>query len=1421
MFCVGVSFEMLFALEEPGRVSTADFSSDRQKSGIVTLSRQVPASSYDPYPIPQQIRDVDLLAQTPEQAALKSRSCIACHKTVTDPHDKADSISLGCTDCHGGNASESNQRLAHIHPRFPDVWKTSANPVRTATLLNHERPEFIRFVNPGDLRVAHLSCGRCHGNETLQVKKSMMTHGCMLWGAALYNNGAIPFKWPRYGESYSMDGTPQRLQTVPPPTQEEMEKKGVLPYLEPLPPYQITQPGNILRIFERGGRFFIEPGIPERFEEPGRPRNRLSNRGLGTLNRTDPVFIGVQKTRLLDPTLNFLGTNDHPGDYRSSGCTACHFVYANDRSPVHSGPYARYGNKGFAASKVDFNKIYKDGSRGLIESVDPTIPKDEPGHPIQHKFTTSVPTSQCMVCHIHPGTNVLNSYLGYTWWDQETDGELMYPAKQKYPTTEEYIQAQMSNPNEIAVRGKWSDPDFLERVSELNPQLRHTQFADFHGHGWVFRAVFKKNREGDVLDYRGRIVRNPTAQDRQKALLIPQYTKQLYRNRDWDLQHQDPNSLSPSQQAKLARVMEMEQNLEKYREDIPVHMMDIHLEKGMHCVDCHFVQDVHGNTKLYGEVRAAIEIRCVDCHGTIRRHAYEIPGAAFPMMRTSGPAATENVKGDPSKNGNNLTAMRTPFGKRRFEIRGDRVVLNSMIEPNLSWEITQVKDTIDPTHRKYNPLSAISKTVRFQKNGRFTWGDVPGDDAQCAHGNRQMSCTACHTSWNPSCFGCHLPQKANRKTPDLHNEGDVTRNYTSYNFQTLKDDVYMLAKDGNVTGNRINPARSSCAIHVSSYNANRESIYVQQQTISADGMSGIAFSTNVPHTVRARGETKMCSDCHLSQQNDNNAIMAQLLMQGTNYMNWIGKYCWIAGGKHGLHAAVVTEGAEPQAVIGSFLHKLAYPDYYRDHLQNKRILEHGHEHPGYDVVEKVFRPHKMPKILNVQLRGEYVYAACGKAGLRIFDVAFIDHKGFSERIVTAPVSPVGQKFYVRTSFATDVASPTTIVPDPTRTGRMPENHEAAVHPMYAYIYVTDLYEGLILVGAGSLLDGNPKNNFVKRDVTFNPDGILDGARKITIAGTYAYICCNAGLVVVSLEDPLHLKVTSVLGNDFLNSPSAVAVQFRYAFVCDADGLKVLDVTDLAQPKPVAALELPEAHNIYVARTYAYIAGGKHGLIIVDVKNPTQPKVDAYYDAHGVINDLHDVKLGVTYVSEFAYLADGCNGLRVVQLTSPETRGHYGFSPRPTPQLIATYTLPEGGHALAISKGVDRDRAVDESGNQIAVFGRVGARPFNLEEQQKLFRHPSRGIWKVIDGQRNYEIPSVLHREDDLYLQLSKFYGPSRLPPGQNRLNVTRKPFTGRILPSSFSAPVLRSVPKKTPYLFRDQQPADRTRRLDAIGNSHR
>ena len=772
------------------------------------LARRLGVADNPSYPIPEDLRGVNLTTQSEADAHAKSVGCISCHTDVGNMHG-TNTVRIGCTDCHGGDASTTDIKSAHIFPRYA-AWKDSANPVRSYTLLNHESPEFIRFVNPGDLRVAHIACGQCHANEVLQLRKSMMTHGCMLWGSALYNNGSTDEKYSRFGESYSMNGAPQIMQTVPPPTPEEIRNKGVLPRLQPLIPYQISQPGNVLRIFERGGRFRPEIGVPERLEEPGRPRERLSLRGLGTENRTDPVFIGLAKTRLLDPTLNFLGTNDHPGDYRSSGCSACHVLYANDRSHTASSFIAKYGNRGMAAEERD----------DWVQYIDPMIKKGQSGHPIQHKFELRMPTSQCIVCHVHPGTNVLNSYLGYMWWDNETDGELMYPKEQRHLTAEDYIRATESNPNEAAARGLWSDPEFLANVTDLNPQLNHTQFADFHGHGWVYRAVFKKDRKGTLLDWKN----DP----------VPEVTTEKL-------------------QAAVAPTTSPEKKLGRCRSETPTHMLDIHMEKGMHCIDCHYYQDGHGNTKLYSEVRAAIEIQCIDCHGSadqslVQKIEAQLDRGESPRLPTSGPAAPTS--------GTNLLALRTTFGKPRFEVvrevgKPAKLIQRSAVEPDLFWEVTQTADTVQPGHPEYNPRSHAAKTVRMGDDGRPTWGGTDSDAfAKCAHANDNMSCIACHSSWNPSCFGCHLPQKANIKSPELHNLGDVTRNRTSYNFQTLRDDVFMLARDSNVTGNRIGPARSSCAIHVTSYNANREAIYTQQQTISGDGMSGIAFSTNVPHTVR-------------------------------------------------------------------------------------------------------------------------------------------------------------------------------------------------------------------------------------------------------------------------------------------------------------------------------------------------------------------------------------------------------------------------------------------------------------------------------------------------------------------------------------------------------------------------------------------
>lgn len=1201
------------------------------------------------------------MARTETEVLAGSRGCLACHAGI-EPIHASPAVRISCTDCHGGDpepappasaapgdeAYERAKEAAHVARRYPERWRypegagPSANPLRSWTLTLEEPAEVIRFVNPGDLRVAGETCGPCHQEQVNTVLKSPMTTSAIFWAAAAYANGILGNKAAVLGESYGRDGGGQAIVPSEPPSPAD-RARGALPVLFPLPRWEVTQPGEYFRAFERGGilnpSFFPEIGNPNPVDVPGRPDIRVSNRGRGTGLRVSPGVINLHKTRLNDPHLSMFGTNDHPGDYRGSGCTACHLVYANDRDPNHSGPYARFGH----------------GGRSV--SGDPTLPEDEPGHPLRHRLTRAIPTSQCMVCHMHQPNSFLNTYLGYTMWDYETDGEHLWPEEQRYPTAEERREVLEHNPEGAAPRGLWGDPEFLEGVADLNPELEHTRFADYHGHGWVFRAVYKRDRQGRLLDEEGRVV-----------------------------PFDDPQ-----------------------RFDRAVHLKDIHLERGMHCVDCHFSRDVHGNGLLYGEYGNAIEIACEDCHGTVE---------AVTDLTTSGPAAPPG--------GTDLSLATTPFGQRRFLWRGGELFQRSSVEEGLEWEVAQVRDTVDPAHAAYNPRSARAKTLRSRRRADpgqewpgEAWGALPEDhpavDAPYAHGDEQMTCYACHSSWITSCFGCHLPQKANERS-DMHRyEGIETRNYATYNPQVIRTDVYMLGINGSVLGNRIAPVRSSSALVLSSENLNRQRIYIQQPPISAPGFSSQAFNPHVPHTVRTT-ETRACSDCHLSEDGDNNAWMSQLLTLGTGYVNFLGRYAWVAQGEEGVEAVAVTEWDEPQAVLGSFLHRLAYPDFFRAHGERHGELELAHHHPSSGPV------------VSLQLRGEYLYTVQGSWGLEVYDVANVDNKDFSERVITAPVSPVGQRTRVRTRDATAVALPTTMPMALDREGD-PANQEQPIHPLYRYAYLTDREEGLILVDVATLTDGEPRNNFLERAVTFNPEGKLTGAENLTVAGHHVYVVrqpragqgeggpARGELVVVDVSEPLAPRIAAVLPG--FEDPTSVALQFRYAFVTDGRGLTVVDVTHPERPRRAAAVELGPSHNVYPARTYAYVAAGPRGLAIVDVERPEAPRVDRVFTAGGKLADVRDVQVASTGSSLFAYVADAGTGLHVLQLTSPETvPGYLGFSPRPQPEWIAGRHTH--GPALAISRGLDRDRAVDETGHQVSVFNRLGARPFTQEEMERLY-----------------------------------------------------------------------------------------------------
>jgi hypothetical protein len=1200
-------------------------------------------------PSPQSQSDTDVAA--------KSNGCRSCHAQTDMPSMHSDpSVKLGCADCHGGNAGVSLpvgiakgdpryqkiMDMAHVLPLDGKAWNypSGAKPQRSYTLLNKESPEFVRFVNPSDFRVVREACGACHAEIIEKSVRSLHATGAMLWGGASYNNGILAEKNYVLGESYTRDGTGTRLLGPVPPDPLLAFRSGIRPSLDPLPSWETVMPGDIFRIFERGGRnignLFPETGLPDaqgklqRLEEPGRPDIRQSNRGPGTGARIAVPLINITKTRLNDPNLWFIGTNDQPGDYRQSGCAACHVIYANDNDKAHSSLYAQFGHD------------------GTSQSIDPTIDKTQSGHPLQHAFTRSIPTSQCMVCHMHQPNMFMNSFMGYTMWDYESDAPSMWPKTQQYPSAAQIRQVEDRNPEGAAPRGDWADVQFLKNVAKLNPTLHDTQFADYHGHGWNFRAVFKRDRHGTLLDAAG----DPISDD------------------------------------------------DAHKFDKTVTLSSAHMDVGMQCADCHFSQDSHGNGYIYGEVASAVEIKCKDCHGTVEN---------YPNLHTSGPAAVDT--------GTDMSLLRTPDGRRRFEWLNGALYQRSVTDPDKEWKMSLVKDSVTPGNAAYNERAARAKLMTRDIASQSWQPGAPTD--MLAHSDKNMECETCHSSWTPSCSGCHLPIEANWKTMRHHYEGGETRNFATYNPQVARDDMFLIGHRETAAGGKIAPFRSSSALVLSSTNANREHIYVQQPPISASGFSSQAFNPHYPHTER-KTETKTCSDCHLSEQGDNNAIMAQLLMYGTGFVNFVGYDAYV-GGAGEINAVNVTEWDEPQAVIGSYLYKYAYPDYYAAHLRHGKVLQHAYNHQA--------------GVANcLQLRGEYLYVAEGSGGMRVYDAASIANKGISERLITAPFSPLGQNTHIASHDATCVALPTNQPINPLRNvgeKMRTQNQEAVMHALYSYAYITDSEEGLILVNVNTLVDGEPRNNYLARALTWNPQGVLNGARHITIGGSNLYISTPRGVVVVSVDNPMQPRLLAQIA---IADVRATALQFRYLFVTDAHGLEVVDVTHPEAPRlvPQPGIALKDAHRVYIARTYAYVAAGAEGLAIVDVERPEAIKELKIFTANGAIGDARDVIVGSTNASLFAYVADGGGGLKVLQLTSPDSqKKFYGFSPEPRPELIASY--PTRRAALSLSRGLERDRAVDETGNQIAVFGRRGASPLSPQEVRRLYLDDQGRPWFVHDS----------------------------------------------------------------------------------------
>ena len=383
-------------------------------------------------------------------------------------------------------------------------------------------------------------------------------------------------------------------------------------------------------------------------DEPGRPDIKQSNRGPG--HRRAHRRSGAQHHQ------------DAPE--RSATCGSSAPTTSRATIARRAAPAATWCTR-TTATRALRALCAATATTAKASTADPTISEGpSPGHPLKHEFTRAIPSSQCMICHMHQPNIFVNSFYGYTMWDYESDAPSCGPrssATRRDDGAPAHPRPQSGRRCAARQMGRSGFPEATSR--KLNPTLKDTQFADYHGHGWNFRAVFKRDRKGTLLDKDG---------------------KRGGRRRSGQIQSGKAGARCASR---------------------------IHVDVGMQCVDCHFAQDSHGNGHIYGEVAAAIEIDCKDCHGTADRYP-----TLFDLGAGGAAAAAPTSR-----------LMRTPDGRKRFEWRDGKLL------PALG----------DRSRRANGTVSLVqglgqSEPSALQREGRARQADA-----------RRARTTTTRSSWGP------------------------------------------------------------------------------------------------------------------------------------------------------------------------------------------------------------------------------------------------------------------------------------------------------------------------------------------------------------------------------------------------------------------------------------------------------------------------------------------------------------------------------------------------------------------------------------------------------------------------------------------------------------------------------------------------
>ncbi len=261
---------------------------------------------------------------------------------------------------------------------------------------------------------------------------------------------------------------------------------------------------------------------------------------------------------------------------------------------------------------------------------------------------------------------------------------------------------------------------------------------------------------------------------------------------------------------------------------------DVHLARGMECIDCHTQFDIMGDGNIYSRQYQAVEIRCETCHGDSE----------------SLPTVAEIT--DPEDRVIRLARHYQGF----TNTLGDKMVLSARHN-----KLTNVKMLGGKivTLSKRTGKKFITPLVKNSKYGHR----IP------QHQSR-LACTACHSQWVPKCAGCDAFFKASIASSSAGNfsgAGDWTHGRPA---MEVEEPLLMVGPRGRVTPMTTPNAHTLTVLDAKGHplsvidkNGDALGQYKEWQFVNPLGYSGSqAAHATAPHSVGAK--TRSCTSCHFS-----------------------------------------------------------------------------------------------------------------------------------------------------------------------------------------------------------------------------------------------------------------------------------------------------------------------------------------------------------------------------------------------------------------------------------------------------------------------------------------------------------------------------------------------------------------------------